>query len=61
MVWFVLLIFKGGEQTSEDLSNFMVKSVMKGMIVSRLPKFMQPSGESNEDARKGGSKTLFNL
>jgi len=60
-VWFVLLIFKGGEQTSEDLSNFMVKSVMKGMIVSRLPKFMQPSGESSEDARKGGSRTLFNL
>jgi hypothetical protein len=64
LVWFVLLVFKGGEQTTSQLQSFVVGTVVKGMIAEKVPSFMRFGGGTQEEvasAAKTKSRTLFNL
>lgn len=64
MVWFVLLVFKGGEQTTSQLQSFVVGTVIKGMIADKVRSIVRFGGSSQEEvasAAKTKSRTLFNL
>ena len=64
MVWFVLLVFKGVEQTTSMLRSFVVGTFIKGVIADKVPSFLKFGGSTQEEvvsAAKTKSRTLFNL